>query len=133
MLESDKVFSKHDKHFLSRPETCTFRDIHRLLRPGTGLLTFDRNDLADKRVLGKVVHALGKSLELGLNMEESSLLVLGMDEEIPLGLHFGMFIPTLAGQSDREQQQKWLPLAKTFSIIGCYAQTELGHGSNVRG
>jgi hypothetical protein len=24
-------------------------------------------------------------------------------------------------------------LAQTFQIIGCYAQTEMGHGSNVRG
>ncbi len=52
-------------------------------------------------------------------MEESSLLVLGLDEEIPLGLHFGMFLPTIAGQGDKEQQAKWLPLAKTFGIIGC--------------
>ena len=27
----------------------------------------------------------------------------------------------------------WLPRALTFKIIGSYAQTELGHGSNVRG
>ncbi|KAK4747429.1 hypothetical protein SAY87_014015 [Trapa incisa] len=31
------------------------------------------------------------------------------------------------------QQQKWLPLAYKMQIIGCYAQTELGHGSNVQG
>lgn len=24
-------------------------------------------------------------------------------------------------------------MAQTFQIIGCYAQTEMGHGSNVRG
>ncbi|KAG6483526.1 hypothetical protein ZIOFF_060174 [Zingiber officinale] len=32
-----------------------------------------------------------------------------------------------------EQQKKWLPLAYKMQIIGCYAQTELGHGSNVQG
>lgn len=31
-----------------------------------------------------------------------------------------------------EQLAKWLPLAKNYSILGCYAQTELGHGSNLR-
>jgi hypothetical protein len=30
------------------------------------------------------------------------------------------------------QREKWLPLAKDFRILGAYAQTELGHGSNVR-
>ena len=34
---------------------------------------------------------------------------------------------------DEEQAKKWLPLAKTMGISAAYAQTELGHGSNVRG
>ena len=32
-----------------------------------------------------------------------------------------------------EQVAKWRPLTKNFNIIGSYAQTELGHGSNVAG
>lgn len=44
-----------------------------------------------------------------------------------------MFIPAIEGQGTEEQQKKWLPLAKKMQIIGCYAQTELGHGSNVQG
>ncbi len=38
------------------------------------------------------------------------------------------FIPTIQGQGTPEQQEKWLPLAKDYKIIGAYAQTELGHG-----
>lgn len=45
----------------------------------------------------------------------------------------GMFIPAIKGQATAEQQHKWLSLAYKMSIIGCYAQTELGHGSNVQG
>lgn len=45
----------------------------------------------------------------------------------------GMFVPAIQGQGTDEQQQKWLPLAYRMQIIGCYAQTELGHGSNVQG
>lgn len=44
-----------------------------------------------------------------------------------------MFIPFIKGQGTDEQQRKWLSLARTMQIIGCYAQTELGHGSNVQG
>jgi acyl-CoA oxidase len=47
--------------------------------------------------------------------------------------HFSLFIMTLRGQGSDEQIQKWLPKAMKFEIIGGYAQTELGHGSNVRG
>jgi acyl-CoA oxidase len=48
-------------------------------------------------------------------------------------LHNGVFIPNIEGLGDDEQRAYWLPLAKTYQVIGCYAQTELGHGSNVQG
>jgi acyl-CoA oxidase len=44
-----------------------------------------------------------------------------------------MFIPTLMSQATEEQRERWLNSAMKFQIIGCYAQTELGHGSNVQG
>ena len=44
-----------------------------------------------------------------------------------------MFIPSLVSHADPDQQAKWLPLAQTLEIIGTYAQTELGHGTFVRG
>ena len=44
-----------------------------------------------------------------------------------------MFVPAIEGQGSEEQKRKWLPLARKMQVIGCYAQTELGHGSNVQG
>lgn len=45
----------------------------------------------------------------------------------------GLFFATLIGQGSDEQIQYWVPKLMNFEITGSYAQTELGHGSNVRG
>ncbi|KAA3439082.1 peroxisomal acyl-coenzyme A oxidase 1-like [Gossypium australe] len=74
-----------------------------------------RKDLF-KDTLRKAAHAWKRIIELRLS-----------------DLHWGMFIPAIKGQGNEEQQQKWLPMAYKMQIIGCYAQTELGHGSNVQG
>ncbi|KAL3932640.1 MAG: hypothetical protein SGPRY_000622 [Prymnesium sp.] len=55
-----------------------------------------------------------------------------VDASLPFDVHRSMFIPTLAMQTTPEQRERWLPLAQSFTILGAYAQTELGHGSNVR-
>ena len=44
-----------------------------------------------------------------------------------------MFIPTLLSQATPDQQAEWLPKALGLRLIGTYAQTELGHGTFVRG
>ncbi|XP_037782717.1 peroxisomal acyl-coenzyme A oxidase 1-like [Penaeus monodon] len=51
----------------------------------------------------------------------------------PLALHTAMFIPAIMGQGTREQQEKWLGRALKGEIVGTYAQTELGHGTFLRG
>ncbi|XP_015587511.1 probable peroxisomal acyl-coenzyme A oxidase 1 [Cephus cinctus] len=51
----------------------------------------------------------------------------------PLTLHYVMFIPAIMGQGTVEQQGYWISRAWTCSIIGTYAQTELGHGTFIRG
>lgn len=51
----------------------------------------------------------------------------------PLGVHFVMFLPTLLGQATTEQQAEFLGRAWNLEILGTYAQTELGHGTFIRG
>ncbi|CAB3399918.1 unnamed protein product [Caenorhabditis bovis] len=57
-------------------------------------------------------------------------LVMGRDLH-PLSLHYVMFLPTLQGQTNDEQLDQWLGPAIARSIVGTYAQTELGHGTNL--
>lgn len=56
-----------------------------------------------------------------------------LSEPTPYGLHASMFLVTLREQGTPEQHELFLKKAEDYKIIGCYAQTELGHGSNVRG
>ncbi|EHA99423.1 Peroxisomal acyl-coenzyme A oxidase 1 [Heterocephalus glaber] len=51
----------------------------------------------------------------------------------PVGLNYSMFIPTLVNQGTTAQQEKWLHPSKGLQIIGTYAQTEMGHGTHLRG
>ncbi|XP_068148076.1 acyl-coenzyme A oxidase 1 [Drosophila tropicalis] len=51
----------------------------------------------------------------------------------PLATHITMFVDVIKGQGTAEQVEKWGKAAENCNIIGTYAQTELAHGTNVRG
>ncbi|CAB3239672.1 unnamed protein product [Arctia plantaginis] len=87
---------------------------------------------------------LFKILRQIYNMENSNLSdyrnvlngVLGASisqDGSPFGLHYIMFMPVLISQADEEQKKKWVDRALNCQIIGTYAQTELGHGTFIRG
>lgn len=44
-----------------------------------------------------------------------------------------MFTTSVDTFCEPHQREKWLPMCTNLDIIGCYAQTEIGHGSNVSG
>ena len=58
-------------------------------------------------------------------LEQDELTILTKQYVYMLSFYF--FLPW-----SPEQRKLWLRDAKTFRIIGGYAQTELGHGSSVK-
>lgn len=86
-----------------------------------------------RRALRKAAAAHALRRELGLDEREFGVLRLLVGEAIPTDLHHVMFMPIIAQLGSDAQKAHWLPLAEAYKIIGTYAQTELGHGSNVQG
>eukprot|EP01104_Vermistella_antarctica_P002183 TRINITY_DN1234_c1_g2_i1.p1 TRINITY_DN1234_c1_g2~~TRINITY_DN1234_c1_g2_i1.p1 ORF type:complete len:743 (+),score=193.26 TRINITY_DN1234_c1_g2_i1:133-2229(+) len=109
MVGSDPIFSKRNVPFLSR----TDRYVQALAK--------------SKRFLDLV------RMHSDLTEDDRRHIFALIDEELPISLHYAMFIPALESQASDEQKEKWLEPAKKFELLGTYAQTELGHGSFVRG
>ncbi|RMZ77200.1 hypothetical protein DV738_g4487, partial [Chaetothyriales sp. CBS 135597] len=73
------------------------------------------------------------SVKHGWDLEDYKMADYLMDEMGPYALQFLMFATSIREQSNEEQRKHWLAKLENWDIIGCYAQTELGHGSNVKG
>lgn len=111
LVLSDPVFQHEDANFLSRSE---------------------RYEVAIKKSSNMVL----KMREYGISDPEEiywfkSFVHRGRPE--PLDLHLGMFLPTLLSQATAEQQERFFMPAWNLEIIGTYAQTEMGHGTHLRG
>ena len=73
------------------------------------------------------------SMKHGWDAEDYKMADYLMDEMGPYALQFTMFAVSIREQCNDEQAAYWQPKVDNWEIIGCYGQTELGHGSNVRG
>jgi len=107
IVENDPVLRKDDLLYLNRLE-----------RYKRGL------QMAARRQTLRELH--------GWSDEETMLCMLVINEFLPTGPHETMFVFCLKYMTSDEQRDKWLPLANNLSMIGSYAQTELGHGSNIQ-
>ncbi|XP_042280326.1 peroxisomal acyl-coenzyme A oxidase 1 isoform X2 [Thunnus maccoyii] len=111
MVLSDPDFQEEDPNFLSRSE----RYDQAIRKSAQMILKLREYGIADPEEI-----YCYKSMVGGNHIEA-------------VGLHFVMFLPTLYSQCDPQQSRKWLPLAESFQAVGTYAQTEMGHGTHLRG
>ena len=107
-LQSYPVFSKKNQLNLARP---------------------DRYHLGLARA--KTLRRL--SIKHGWDNEDFKIAEYLVDEMSPFHLQHTMFATSVREQSNDEQKAHWLPKVEEWEIIGAYGQTEMGHGSNVRG
>ncbi len=112
----------------------------------TGIFTNEKNiylHRSDRHVnaIAKTIRLIQICRSIGIGEQYNGLLTLDKDwstltdamfDTSPLSLHWVMFIPNIIALADDEQKSRWLPLCRDWKMIGCYAQTEVGHGSNVR-
>lgn len=71
-------------------------------------------------------------LSTGLPPHQMDLVVDILGEPLPTQMHWSMFLHTLQTLASPAQREYWIP--RCFKdVIGCYAQTELGGGSDVKG
>jgi acyl-CoA oxidase len=52
---------------------------------------------------------------------------------IKLGVQFGLFAGSIQRLGTEYHHKKYLPDAASTNLMGCFAMTEIGHGSNVQG
>lgn len=123
----EKVFLS-DPEFLDkiRPEYLSHEDRYaNELRKACYMISKFNNDEEIQQLVGQmegIRTLMGSGLGVALTKDGN-----------PLGLHFVMFMPAIMGQGTMEQQAEWMARAWTGEIIGTYAQTELGHGTFLRG
>lgn len=108
LLQREPLFSKAKQQNLSRPDRFKL-------------------GLARAKLLRRMANKHGWAHE---DYKMAEYLV---DDVSPYLLHMQMFVTTVREQASEEQRAHWMPLIESWKIIGAYAQTELGHGSNVRG
>ncbi|KAM5149054.1 peroxisomal acyl-coenzyme A oxidase 2 isoform 1-T2 [Mantella aurantiaca] len=108
-IQKDPVFSLEDLYFKTRTERY-------------------------EGAIRNSFHLKKKMKELGWEINGREVLYAhrALSKEYGLNIHT-VFIRSLTALGSEEQIAKWLPLANSYQILGTYAQTELGHGTYLRG
>ncbi|GBE86858.1 Acyl-coenzyme A oxidase 3 [Sparassis crispa] len=64
---------------------------------------------------------------------DAAWVIRNMDEDVAMVLDVGVFEPVVKNQGSQKLLETYGELIANKGIIGCYLQTELGHGTNVAG
>ena len=96
----------------------------------------DPTDLGKSRIevfklCAKKAHRLHELFNWGGN-DEVLWVLDHFDQIMSASVHVMMFIPCIELLGSDEQIKKYLERSRRLEVIGAYAQTELGHGSDVR-
>jgi len=110
VMTTNEAFSKRGKYFDERDELYERTLRMYLALPSAVASMNEKEPIAVARIMRELI-----------------------DEPGGLDLHLGMFIPTIQGQGDEEQRKYWIPKCVKLECVGTYAQTELGHGTYLRG
>ncbi|KAJ3840767.1 peroxisomal oxidase [Lentinula raphanica] len=105
-ISEDPVFDKSKRDWMTRTEKFT-----------RGLRMINR------------IHELEQSL--GWSKQDTAMAFSLLDEPLPISLHTTAFEPVFLLQASQKLLDKYADLIAARGILGCYLQTELGHGSNV--
>ncbi|KAF8900142.1 peroxisomal oxidase [Gymnopilus junonius] len=106
LLENDPAFDKSQREFLSRTEKY-------------------------ERGLAMTNRVYDLQSNYGWSEQETKLAFAVLDDQLPIGLHNIAFQPVFMLQGGHTLLKKYGHLITTRAILGCYLQTELGHGTNV--
>ncbi|XP_066452702.1 peroxisomal acyl-coenzyme A oxidase 2-like isoform X2 [Eleutherodactylus coqui] len=109
LVIKDPIFSREYMYFKTRPERY-------------------------EGAIRNTLHMQRKIKEMGWdeNGREVKYIYRALNGELGLNIH-NVFRKTLNALGSDEQIAKWMPLAMDYKILGTYAQTELGHGTYLRG
>jgi len=107
------IYPDLEHYYLNREELLNY-DLQRVCK----LIEFwhDKGVLADRNNPKKLI---------------TDYMFAGLDTN-GLFLHFEGFMRTIELLGSKEQKEKWIPKCLTLQAIGCYCQTEIGHGSDVQ-